>query len=249
MIEVRPVPGLGEIADGDDLAAILAAAVVPLWPERGDCLVVTQKVVSKAEGRWVALAEVTPSARAREIADAIGKDPRVVEVVLSESTQVLRATRGVLIVRHRSGLVMANAGIDGSNVGPGTGERVLLLPRDPDGSAEAIADGIEGRLGLALGVVVSDSFGRPWREGVVNVAIGCARIPALHDRRGELDRDGRTLQATLVAYGDLIASAAGLAMGEGAEGVPAALVRGLRLPGDPRPAATLIRPLEADLFQ
>lgn len=249
MIEVRSITGLPEIAGGADLGRLLGEALAGLRVEPGDCLVVTQKIVSKAERRSVALGDVTPGTKALEIAGAIGKDPRLVELVLSESVEIVRAERGVLITRHRSGLVMANAGIDSSNVGPGTGERALLLPLDCDASAARIAGAIGQRLGATPGVVISDSFGRPWRNGVVNVALGCAGVPALYDKRGETDRDGRAMQATLIAYGDLIASAAGLAMGEGAEGVPAALVRGLRLPGMPVPAAALIRPLAEDLFR
>jgi coenzyme F420-0:L-glutamate ligase/coenzyme F420-1:gamma-L-glutamate ligase len=249
MIEIFPIESLGEITAGDDLGEILAAALTPHTPKSSDILVVTQKIVSKAEGRIVALADVTPSAKAHQIAGAIGKDPRLVELVLAESSALLRTERGVMITRHRSGLVMANAGIDCSNVGPGSGACALLLPLDPDASAARIAEAIEHAHGVRIGVIISDSFGRPWRYGVVNVAIGCAGVPALYDKRGEVDRDGRALQATLIAYGDLIASAAGLAMGEGAEGVPAALVRGLSLPGAAKPATALIRPLEEDMFQ
>lgn len=249
MIEIQPVEGLPEIAEGDDLGGILAEALAPLAMRDGDLLVVTQKIVSKAEGRAVLLDEVVPGPQAGRIAAAMGKDPRLVELVLSEASELLRAERGVLVTRHRLGLVMANSGVDCSNTGPSAGERALLLPRDPDASAEAIAAAIIGRLGVTVGVVISDSFGRPWRQGVVNVAIGCAGVPALRDWRGERDRDGRVLQSTVVAYGDLVASAAGLAMGEAAEGVPAVLIRGLSLPGPPQPAAALIRPPEEDLFR
>ncbi len=249
MIEIRPLMGIGEIGTGDDLGRILADALAPTGLKSGDFLVVTQKIISKAEGRMVALADVTPGLRAAEIAGAIGKDPRLVELVLAESTEIVRAVKGVLVTRHRSGLVMANAGIDCSNVGPGQDERALLLPLDSDASAANIADVIENCLGIRPGVVISDSFGRPWRHGVVNVAIGCAGVPALYDKRGEKDRDGRVMQATLIAYGDLIASAAGLAMGEAEEGVPAALVRGLVLPGISRPASALVRALDEDLFR
>ena len=251
-ITIRPLTAIGEVARGCDLGALLADAIAPLGPAAGDVLVVTQKIVSKAEGRWVALATIDPSARARQIATTIGKDPRLVELVLRESSVVVRASPGVLITRHKLGLVMANAGIDASNLGPGgeaDDDRVLLLPEDPDRSAAEIATTIKLRLGMDLAVVISDSFGRPWRHGVVNVAIGCAGLPALVDRRGELDRDGRPMQMTQVALADLIASAAGLAMGEADEGVPAALVSGYRLPAGSRPAAHLIRPEAEDLFR
>ncbi|RJF91278.1 coenzyme F420-0:L-glutamate ligase [Sphingomonas cavernae] len=249
MIEIRPITGIGEIEKGEDLGGILARALAPIAPKSSDFLVVTQKVVSKAEGQMVALEDVVPGQRATEIAGAIGKDPRLVELVLAESVEVLRAERGVLITRHRLGLVMANSGIDCSNVGAGSGERALLLPLDPDASAERIADAVEALCGVRPGVVISDSFGRPWRNGVVNVAVGCAGVPSIHDKRGETDRDGRTLQATLIAYGDLIASAAGLAMGEADEGVPAVLIRGLTLSGAPQPASALVRAVEEDLFR
>jgi coenzyme F420-0:L-glutamate ligase/coenzyme F420-1:gamma-L-glutamate ligase len=249
MITIRPFRGIGEINAGDDVGAILADALTFMPPETGDILVVTAKILSKAEGRAVKLANVVPGARAREIAATIGKDARLIELVLAQSTDIVRAARGVLITRHRLGLVMANAGIDCSNVGPESGETALLLPHDPDASAQRIADAIRVRWGVELGVILSDSFGRPWRHGVVNVAIGAAGVPSLVDRRGDADRDGRVLQATLIAYGDLIASAAGLAMGEAEEGIPAALVRGLSIAGEPQPAAALIRPVIEDLFR
>lgn len=249
MIEIRPVTGIGEVAQGDDLGAVLAGALTQTPLKTGDILVVTQKIVSKAEGRMVALAGVVPGSRATDIARAIGKDARLVELALSESSEVVRAAPGVLITRHKLGLVMANAGIDASNLGPGREDCALLLPLDPDASAVRIADALEQRFGIRPGVVISDSFGRPWRHGVVNVAIGAAGVPALYDKRGEHDRDGRAMQATLIAYGDLIASAAGLAMGEGQEGVPAALVRGLVLPGVPCPATALVRAPHEDLFR
>jgi coenzyme F420-0:L-glutamate ligase/coenzyme F420-1:gamma-L-glutamate ligase len=175
------------------------------------------------------------------------KDPRLVELILRESTEVLRARPDVLIVRHRLGFVMANAGIDRSNVGGA--DRVLLLPSDPDGSADALRAKLAAHFGLEMGLVISDSFGRPWRKGVTNVALGAAGVPSLLDRRGELDRNGRRLEITEVALADLLASAAGLVMGEGAESRPAALLRGLSWNAAPRPASALIRPLQEDLFR
>lgn len=244
-IGIIPLARMGEVTPGDNLAALLSEAleVEGLRIRADDILVVTQKIVSKAEGRFVALDTVVPGSEALRLGALTRKDPRLVELVLSESTAVLRAVPNVLIVRHRLGLVMANAGIDRSNIGPGTGERALLLPEDPDASAE--------RLGKALGcaIVISDSFGRPWRMGVVAVGIGASGLPALHDRRGERDRDGRTLEVTQVATADLLASAAALATGEGAEGIPAVLVRGFAVTGVPSPAIALTRPLEQDLFQ
>lgn len=249
MIEIHPVLGLGEIGIGDDLGRTLSGAVAEMALKNADFLVVTQKIVSKAEGRMVALADVTPGERAAEIASTTGKDARLVELILMESSDVVRAQPGVLITRHKLGLVMANAGIDCSNLGPDREDCALLLPLDPDASAAGIADAIEHHLSVRPGVVISDSFGRPWRHGVVNVAIGCSGVPALYDKRGEVDRNGRVMQATLIAYGDLLASAAGLAMGEGTEGVPAAVVRGLTLPGAQQPASAMIRPIEEDMFR
>lgn len=244
-IEIIPLTRIGEVVPGDDLSSLLfdALSAKGLSVAAGDILVVTQKIVSKAEGRFVALETITPGPEALRLAGITRKDPRLVELVLSESTAVLRAVPNVLIVRHRLGLVMANAGIDRSNIGPGQGERALLLPLNPDASAERLRE----QLGCA--VVISDSFGRPWRMGVVAVGIGSSGLPALHDRRGELDRDGRMLEVTQVAVADLLASAAALASGEGAEGVPAVLIRGYSAYGESSPAHGLTRPLEQDLFQ
>lgn len=251
MIEIVPLLGMGEILPGCDLAAELGAAVErqDLRPDAGDILVVTQKVVSKAEGRFVSLRDVAPSERARELAATTGKDPRIVEMVLRESSEVLRAAPNVLIARHRAGVVLANAGIDRSNLGESDDETILLLPADPDESARALRAALAARWGSSPGVVVSDSFGRPWRQGVVNVAIGACGLPALIDRRGELDRDGRRLEVTQVAFADLVASAAGLAMGEGPEGVPAVLVRGAHVDAPEKDASSLVRPLAEDLFR
>jgi coenzyme F420-0:L-glutamate ligase/coenzyme F420-1:gamma-L-glutamate ligase len=251
MIEIIPLAGIGEIEPGDDLAGILADAIdrAGFVPEGRDILVVTQKIVSKAEGRQVDLGAVTPGVRALELAETTNKDPRLVELVLAESQAVIRAVPNVLITRHRSGHVMANAGIDRSNLGAGRENDALLLPLDADASAERIRAALAMRWSAAPAVVISDSFGRPWRYGVVNVAIGTAGLPALVDRRGELDRDGRRLEVTQVALGDMVASAAGLATGEGAEGVPAALVRGLVWDAPNTPASALVRPLDEDLFR
>ena len=247
--EIIPLSGIGEVRPGDDLAALLAGAVATAGTRlgAGDILVVTQKIVSKAEHRFVALADVVPGEEALRLAEVTRKDPRLVELVLRESTAVLRAVPNVLIVRHRLGLVMANAGIDRSNIGSGTGsdddERALLLPIDPDASAAGIAEA------LGCPVVISDSFGRPWRLGVVAVGIGAAGLPAIDDRRGLLDRDGRALEVTQIAVADLLASAAALVMGEGGEGIPAVIVRGYSVAGAARPAAHLTRSLAEDLFQ
>lgn len=238
---------IGEVEPGDDLPGMLGRALGAMPVPAGSVLVVTQKVVSKAEGRYRALETVTVSPRAAELAALTRKDPRLVELVLAESVEVLRARPDVLIVRHRLGYVMANAGIDRSNVGGK--DRVLLLPRDPDGSAAVIRTALLERYGLQLAVIIGDSFGRPWRRGVTNVALGAAGLPALVDRRGEADRSGRRLEVTEVALADQLASAAGLLMGEGAEGLPAVLISGITWTAPPVPARSLIRPLEEDLFR
>lgn len=227
---------------GDDLAGLLLAAMARagLTPQSGDVLAVAQKIVSKAEGRSVALASVQPSAAARKLAEQTGKDARLVELILSESQYVVRARPNLIIVRHRLGFVMANAGIDQSNIGQE--DYALLLPRDPDASAAVLA----ARLGLP--VVITDSFGRAWRRGTVGVAIGAAGLPALQDLRGQADLFGRTLMVSITGFADEIAAAAGLVMGQGAEGQPAVLLRGLSWSGAANPATELLRPAQEDLF-
>ncbi|PXA85681.1 coenzyme F420-0:L-glutamate ligase [Nostoc sp. 3335mG] len=243
---------IGEIAAGDDLVRIIGDAIERagrgILP--GDIVVVAQKIVSKAEGRAVMLDGVVPSARATELAATTRKDVRVVELVLRESAEVMRAVPEVLIVRHRLGHVMANAGIDRSNLAAdGAPASALLLPIDPDASAAALRDGLAARFGTAPGVVISDSFGRAWRIGTVNVAIGVAGLPVIIDRRGEKDRHGRTLEATEIAFADTVAAAAGLAMGEAAEGTPAVLLRGLVWRESDQPTNAALRPAERDLFR
>lgn len=251
MIEICGIEGIGEVEPGSDVAALIADALergnIPTSPS--DILVITQKVVSKAEGRFVDLRAVEPGSEALRLAQITRKDARLVEVVLSESSAVIRAAPNVLIARHRLGLVMANAGVDRSNIGSRDDTRVLLLPKDPDASAQSIRAALARRFGHEMGVVISDSFGRPWRQGVVNVAIGAAGVASLIDRRGERDRDGRVLEVTQVALADMLATAAALATGEGAEGIPAAIIRGAASSRGPSPAAALVRPLEEDLFR
>lgn len=246
-----PLTQIGEVVPGDHLGKLLAHALTAagLTPRADDVLIVTQKVVSKAEGRFIDLSSLVPGPRALKIAAETGKDPRFVELVLSESIAVIRTGPNVLITRHRSGLVMANAGIDRSNIGSAGDERALLLPMDADASAASLRAVLGSLLGTPPAVVISDSFGRPWRYGVTNVAIGVSGIPALVDRRGQLDRNGRRLEVTQVALGDMIASAGGLLSGEGAEGVPAVLLSGLKWDAPDRPATALLRPLAEDLFQ
>lgn len=238
MIHIIPITDLPEVRPGDDLVLMLVRDF-----EAFDVLVVTQKIVSKAGGLFVDLASVTPGQEAVRVAELTRKDPRLVELVLQESTAIVRAVPHVLITRHHSGCVMANSGIDQSNIGDGKTNCVLLLPRDTDVCAARIGE----KLGIA--VVISDSFGRPWRYGVTNVAIGAAGLPSLVDRRGSLDRDGRPMEVTQIALADQIAAAAGLAMGEGNEGIPAVIVRGLKWDASNAPAAALVRPLAEDLFQ
>jgi len=241
------LPGIGEIQAGADLGAIIVqalhAARLPL--QAGDLLVVAQKIVSKSEGRAFSLDAVSVGAHAQDLAAASGKDARLVQLILDESEHVVRVKPGVIIVRHRLGLVMAQAGIDRSNCGA---DRALLLPLAPDASAAQLRAGIAALTGTAPGVIISDSFGRPWRLGTTNVAIGAAGVPSLWDRRGEADRDGRTLEATVIGWADAVAAAAGLVMGEGAEGTPVVLLRGLHCPAPEAPASALIRPHDEDLF-
>ena len=228
------LPPIREVRPGDDLGGLIVAAwqeliarEPDLAPRADDVLVVTQKVVSKAEGRIVDLASVEPRAEAVAFAARWDRDPRQVEVVLRESVEVLRMERGVLISRTSHGFVCANAGVDASNVG--RPDEVTLLPRDPDGSARAIRTRIGTDLGVAPGVVVSDSFGRPWRWGIVDVALGVAGFRPLDDQRGRPDASGRTMHATVVAVADQLASTAELASGK-TSGRPLVLVRGAHVP-------------------
>jgi coenzyme F420-0:L-glutamate ligase/coenzyme F420-1:gamma-L-glutamate ligase len=252
-IELLAVEGVPHVQPGDDLAAVLAAALrrSGLALQRGDVLAVAQKIVSKAEGRFVELADVRPSPEAAKIAAEIDKDPRIVEVILSESTRVVRKRRGLLIVEHRLGFVMANAGVDQSNTAPGAdGQRVLMLPKEPDASAEKLRAALSGEFGTEIAVIVTDSFGRAWRHGTTGTAIGAAGLPALVDLRGQRrDLYGRMLQDTMVGFADEIASAASLLMGQADEGRPAVIVRGLDWSAPSAPATALVRPAEEDLFR
>jgi coenzyme F420-0:L-glutamate ligase/coenzyme F420-1:gamma-L-glutamate ligase len=246
------VPGIPLLQPGDDLGAIIIDAIgkAELSPRHDDVLVVAQKVVSKAQGRYVDLAMVTPSARAKEVAVEVDKDPRLVEVILGESSRVVRSSPNVLIVEHRMGFIVANAGVDRSNVPPSAGaEPVLLLPEDPDAAAEALRAQLERHFGVRLGVVINDSFGRPWRRGTVAIALGAAGIPALNDLRGQPDLYGVPLMVTETALADELAAAASLLMGQADEGHPVVLVSGLPTTEVPIPARALIRPASEDLFR
>jgi coenzyme F420-0:L-glutamate ligase / coenzyme F420-1:gamma-L-glutamate ligase len=241
--------GLPEVFAGANLADLICAAAADRTPLRGrDIVVLAQKIVSKAEGRLVLLADLRASPQAVELAQKCNKDPRLVELVLRESSEIVRCVPDILIARHRLGFVVANAAIDHSNV-PGNGEQVLLLPVDPDGSAARLREDIRQRTGADIAVIISDSFGRPWRNGTCGVAIGCAGIEAFMDRRGGTDRNGRTLTATVIGHADEIAAAASIVMGQADEGVPAVIVRGADLGKSERMGCDLVRPLDEDLFR
>ncbi|HEY65946.1 MAG TPA: coenzyme F420-0:L-glutamate ligase [Caldilineae bacterium] len=247
------VPGIPDVHHGDDVGRLIIRALeetgYPLGD--GDVVVVAQKIVSKAEGRKVALADVTPSPEALEWARRTRKDPRLVELILRESNQVLRARPGLMIVEHRLGFVCANAGIDHSNVCPGneSDEWVLLLPEDPDRSAERIRETLRAHFGVDVAVLIADSHGRAWRLGAVGTAIGVAGMCPLMDLRGRRDLYGRPLRVTRVGTADGIAAAAALLMGEADEGTPVVIVRGApHEPGVGR-LADILRPRELDLFR
>jgi len=256
-LELIAVPGVPVVEAGDDLPAIVASALARAHLELrdGDVVVVASKVVSRSEGRFVDLRTVTPSARAQEVGAQIGKDPRLVELILSESLQISRSAPGVLIVRHRLGFVSANAGIDASNAVPkdaarDTGPWALLLPVNPDASAARSRSALHHASGAQIGVVISDSFGRPFRLGTVGAAIGVAGMPALWDRRGEQDLFGRTLEFTITALADQVAAAADLVAGQAAEGRAVVVVRGLAFSAGDREhsASELLRPADQDLY-
>jgi len=250
-LTLTPLHGVPLVQPGDDLTAIvvqaLAASQETLQPR--DVLVLAQKIVSKAEGRIVDLKTVTPSPRAVDLASATAKDPRVVELILGESTEVLRQRPGAIIVAHRLGFVLANAGIDMSNVGPEGDEHALLLPADPDRSCRELRERLRERTGVDAAVVMIDSFGRAWRNGTVGTAIGVSGFPALADLRGRPDLFGRPLQITEVGLADELAAAASLLMGQAAEGAPVVLARGVPYERRESSVQELIRPKAQDLFR
>ena len=258
-IRVRGLSGVPRVSPGDDLGTLLVEAIARSGEalRDGDVVVVAQKIVSKAEGRIVRLADVAPSPRALVLAARTEKDPRAVEAILGESVEVLRAVPGVLIVETRHGIILANAGADMSNIEhDDEDDHLLLLPEDPDASADRLRATLETGTGggAEIGVVVADSVGRAWREGTVGLAIGVSGLPARLDRRGEPDLFGRALHVTEVGIADQIASAASIVMGEAAEGRPAALVRGLSFEDRSEAERTgrardLVRPRERDLFR
>jgi coenzyme F420-0:L-glutamate ligase / coenzyme F420-1:gamma-L-glutamate ligase len=251
-VEVVPLAGIPEVTPGADLHRLLIEALkgttglLPLSPD--DVLVVTQKVVSKAEGAVVDLDTVTPRAEALEFARRFDRDPRQVEVVLREARRVVRMANGVLITETPHGFVCANGGVDASNVGPRSGEVVTLLPVDPDASADGIRSAIRERFEVDLPVVISDSFGRPWRLGIVDVAIGVSGLAPIEDLRGRPDADGRVMRSTVRAVADEIASAAELALGK-TDGRPAAVVRGAKPPRGEARIRDGLMPAAQDLFR
>ena len=250
-LRFQVLPDIPMIESGNDLADILLAALAraPVALGDGDVLVVAQKIVSKAEGRLVRLATVTASPRAVELARETDKDPRLVQLILDESTEILRTRPGVLIVRHRLGNVGAHAGIDQSNVDHGDGECALLLPVDPDRSAAQLRATILARTGRVVGVIIADSMNRAWRLGTIGGAIGCAGITVLDDLRGTNDLYGRELKVTVINRADSLAATACLLMGESIQRTPAVLVQGLPPEDATQTARDLIRPLAEDMFR
>jgi coenzyme F420-0:L-glutamate ligase / coenzyme F420-1:gamma-L-glutamate ligase len=244
---LKPLEGIPLVEEGDDIADLILASAQQndvVLRDR-DILVIAQKVVSKSEGRSVSLADVVPSKRAIELAALAEKDPRLVELILAESNEVIRVRPGVIIVEHRLGLVLANAGIDRSNV---YGDLALLLPRDPDRSCSQIRERLESRAGVKVGVMIIDSIGRAWRNGTIGTLIGASGVPTLLDLRGRPDLFGRLLETTELGWADELAAAASLTMGQASEGRPVVLVRGISLTGDGT-AKDLLRPRAKDLFR
>jgi len=251
-LTITALDGMPRVEPGADLCALLVAALEhnDTGLHEHDIVVVTSKIVSKAEGRFLDLGMLEPSERARELSQITRKDARLVEAILGETVEVIRAKPNVLIVATRHGLTLANAGIDQSNLGAEDRDRrVLLLPERPDESARRLKEHLDAHYGTDIGVIISDSVGRPWRLGTVGLAIGAAGVPSLWDRRGEPDLSGRPLEVTEVGFADAVAGVAVLAMGEAAEGRPAALVRGLDWSAEARPASALVRPRSEDLFR
>lgn len=247
-IAIIPVPGVPQIQPGDDLPALLLAAIdaAKVGLKDGDILVLCQKIVSKAEGAVVDLGTVTPSTFARQIGDMWDKDPRMVEVVLNESSRIVRMKNGVVITESKHGWVCANSGVDASNTL--ADDVVILLPKDPDASARRLRLAIERERGIAIGVVITDTFGRPWRDGLVEFALGVSGLDPLDDQRGEEDLQGRELHHTVIAVADELAAAAGLLM-EKSAAMPAVIVRGYRYTPADVGSEALKRPADADLFR
>jgi len=246
-VQIFPLPGVPEVKPGDDLSRLIIAAAraQDLRIAEADVFVVAQKIVSKAEGRIVRLDSIAPSERAWDWAKTWNKDARVIELVLREGKRIVKMERGVIIAETRHGFVCANAGVDVSNANDGT---AILLPENPDTSARTLQAQLSAAFGVHVGIVISDTFGRAWREGLVNVALGVAGVAPLIDYRGQTDANGKLLQATIIAIADEIASAAELVMGK-ADRIPVAIVRGARFETRSGSGADLIRPAEKDLFR
>ena len=251
-ISFTAVPDFPAVGAGDDLASLIGDAIrrAGMTLGDGDIIVIAQKIVSKAEDRYADLRDVTPSARAIELAAAVDKDPRLVELILGESAAVLRHKPGVLIVEHRLGFVAANAAIDHSNVGAeGGDDHVLLLPRDPDASCRRLRAALADRFGVRLGVIINDSVGRAWRLGTVGLAIGVAGPEPLVDLRGRRDLDGRELVVSETAFADEVAAAASIVMGQADEATPVVVAGGLDWRESEAGADALLRPHDEDLFR
>lgn len=254
-LEILALPGIPQVRAGDDLAELLLQAMdaADLSLQDGDVLVLAQKIISKAEGRTVRLADVEPSEEAQQLAADTGKDPRLTQLILDESKDLLRVRKGapgVIVVEHKRGWIHANAGIDQSNVNTGDpGQWALLLPEDPDASAATLRETLHARTAVWAGVLINDSFGRAWRVGTCGVALGSAGITTVEDLRGQADMFGRTLEVTVVGRGDELAAAASLVMGQAGESTPAVLIRGLAVENSSATAADLIRPRNEDLFR
>ena len=250
-MQIFPLRGVPVIKGGENLGSVLLEVLnnSKVSLKHHDVIVVAQKIVSKAENRMVALASVTPSPRAQQLAIDVDKDPRLVELILRESVAIVRKKKGVLITRHRLGFVAANSGIDQSNVDHSNGEHALLLPLAPDRSAQEIRTKLADGTNTNIGVIISDSVNRPWRLGSVGIAIGVANTAVLDDRRGDTDLFGRVLNITVSNRADSIATAALLVMGETDESIPVAVIRGLSPIAGSDGAHRGNRPLEDDLFQ
>ena len=251
-LELIALPNIPEVVPDDDVGQLICEALISaeITPQLHDIITIAQKIVSKAENRYVYLDDVVPSEQALILAQEVDKDPRLVELIVREMDEVSRKRVGVLVVRHRLGFVSANAGIDRSNVQQDErGERVLLLPVNPDGSAEKIRQKIRQNFGVDIGIIIADTHGRPHRSGNVGVAIGVAGIPAVLDKRGTTDRYGFVLKSTISGVADEIAAAADLLLGQAAESTPVVLIRGLKLPAIEGKASDIYRPKEFDLYR
>lgn len=252
-LTLSTIDGIPLVKPGDDLVSLLLHALSSSGDslEDGDILVIAQKIFSKAQDRYVSIADVTPSAEAERLAIEVDKDPRIVELILSESSEVVRHRAGVMIVAHKLGFVMANAGIDASNVAEGgeDDDRVLLLPVDPDGDCARMRAEIKDRTGVEVAVIMNDSVGRAWRSGTAGIAIGVAGMPAVLDLRGDIDLFGRELKVSIVGIADELAAAASILQGQAAEGAPAVVIRGYAVEGEHTTGQALIRDKDEDLFR